>query len=41
MLKYVNTVITNKVMKSLKVFSFTGHLIRKLGLTKLYYWFNK
>lgn len=30
-----------KIMKSLKVFSFTGHLIRKLGLTKLYYWFNK
>lgn len=28
-------------MKSINVFSFTGTILRKLGLTKLYYWFNK
>ena len=31
----------NKVMKTVKVFLIPGIIIRKLGLTKLYYWFNK
>jgi len=36
MLKYVNS-----VMKTIKVFLLPGLIIKKLGLTKLYYWFNK
>lgn len=29
------------VMKSIKVFLIPGMILRKLGLSKLYYWFNK
>jgi len=28
-------------MKSLKVFLLPGFIIRKLGIDKIYYWFNK
>lgn len=47
MLKYVNTVLLTRLynffqaMKSLKVFLLPGFIIKKLGLTKIYYWFNK
>jgi len=29
------------IMKTIKVFLLPGLIIKKLGLTKLYYWFNK
>lgn len=43
MLNYVNSVINSLVifMKAIKVFLLPGLIIKKLGLTKLYYWFNK
>lgn len=43
MLNYVNSVFIHEffVMKPIKVFLLPGLLVRKLGLTKLYYWFNK
>jgi hypothetical protein len=28
-------------MKSIKVFLLPGLIIKKLGLTKIYYWFNR
>lgn len=28
-------------MKTMNVFSITGTILRKLGLAKIYYWFNK
>lgn len=43
MLNYVNSVINSSgyIMKTIKVFHLPGLIIKKLGLTKLYYWFNK
>ena len=47
MLKYVNTVYYPRVlynllaMRSIKVFMLPGLIIKKLGLTKIYYWFNR
>ena len=42
MLKSVNYIhLLSLVMKTLNVLSFTEALIKKLGLTKIYYWFNK
>lgn len=43
MLNYVNSVINSSgyIMKAIKVFLLPGLIIKKLGLTKLYYWFNK
>lgn len=32
---------TYLVMKTLNVLSFTEAIIKKLGLAKIYYWFNK
>jgi len=28
-------------MKSIKVFTFSNIVMRRLGLTRIYYWFNK
>lgn len=33
--------IDDKGMKSLNVLTFTEQLLRRLGISKLYYWFNK
>ncbi len=37
----LNTYITECVMKAIKVSDITHTLFRKLGIVKIYYWFNK
>ncbi len=47
MLNYVNSILIHQgsvifqAMKSIKVFFLSGLIIKKLGLAKIYYWFNK
>ncbi|TCO31011.1 hypothetical protein EV200_101457 [Pedobacter psychrotolerans] len=41
MLKNVNTVIKIEIMKSIKISFSASEIIRRLGLAKIYYWFNK